>query len=95
MERRGHPRMEIKDAQSFSDVCCDMLDEFMEDFPTRKGLTRDIEECDPFEKDEVGFMYTQSGMYLHNTYIKRMVDLGKKHFDERDINITSIHMIFP
>lgn len=93
VERRGHTRIEIKDVDNFNDVVSDMFDEFLEDFRNREGLTRDWNEDDSFEKDEVQWMYTQAGMRLIDTYIKRMKKLGGKYFDEDSIELSSAKFI--
>ena len=95
IERRGHARIEIKNVDDFNDVVSDMFDEFLEDFRTREGLTRDWNEDDLFEEDEVQWMYTQAGMRLIDRYIKRMKKIGGKYFDEDDIELSSAKFIEP
>lgn len=86
----------IKTIQDYEDVVCDMLHNFLEDFPERKGLTRELREDDMFEEGEVLFMYTQRGMELYDRACKRYYDLAKKIFpDILTLKLSASNMIFP
>jgi hypothetical protein len=93
--RRGHKRIKINSVQDFNDIASDMFHEFLEDFTQRQGLTREWDEDDPFDEDEVSWMYTQKGMRLIVTYIRRMKDLGEKYFDIEKIRVESALFIEP
>jgi hypothetical protein len=90
-ERRGHPRMEIKDGQSYSDVASDMFDEFLETFTKENGLIRSINDNDreEFDCENISFIYTLKGHKLAERYLDRLGALGCKYFDPMDINIFS------
>lgn len=95
MKRRGRPRIKIKCAQDYNDICCDMIDDFLETFTRQNKLIRDYdEEFDTqFELGEVSFVYTQRGMNLYESYCSRLFDLGSKYFDESEMDIESKTMI--
>lgn len=105
MERKGHPRIKIDDANAYNLVCEDILNDWIEDFTERDGLTREptdddrenfgcmceyVEECTC-----IGFMYTQKGMAMYDRAINRMKKIGMKYFDESELEIAASHMIFP
>lgn len=91
MERRGHPRMPITDAQSYSDVCSDMFDEFLETFTEEQGLIRPVDDDDreEFDCENIQFIYTTKGMRLLEKYLDRVHTVGAKYFDPLDFNISS------
>ena len=97
MERKGHPRMTINNAQDFSDVCGDMIDEFVETFRNIKGLTRepDEDDFDMFDGIEIQWMYTQRAMRLIDTYIKRCCKVGEKYWDDFELDIKCSNIIMP
>ena len=94
MERRGHPRTEIKDAQDYNDVCTDMLDAWLDDFNER-GLLRPVSNQDLNEgiDDDIQFMYTDKAMFMYDRYCKRLFKLGMKYFNEFDLEIQSYNVI--
>ncbi len=89
-------RIELKDQYDLNDLMSDMFDEFLQDFPQRKGLTRDFTE-DDFQDFEIelAFMYTQKGMALIDRYKKRMLKVYSKYWNELDFNLRSGLYIMP
>jgi hypothetical protein len=92
-------RQEIKTVDDFNDVVSDLLDDWLEDFPFKYGLTREPEHEDyeDFGGDEIGFMYTQKGMKLYWSAVSKLKKLGEKLFpeDEHNLNIKARGMLFP
>jgi len=103
MERKGHPRIKIDDVDAYNSICEDILNEWIEDFTERDGLTREptdedwgnftcscasLEDCTC-----VGFIYTQKGMELHDRAVNRMKAVGMKYFDESGLDIRASHII--
>lgn len=79
IERRGHPRIEIKNGKDYSLVCCDMVDEFAEslfDFSWAK------DESYPFDSSEVDFVWSKRALSLIERYVTRMIKLGEEKFDD-------------
>jgi len=105
MERKGQGRIDINDADAFNMVCEDILNDWIEDFPDREGLTREptFEDREDFgcmcesaeDCDCIGFMYSQAGMILYYRAIDKLKALGMKYFEESDLEISASNMIFP
>lgn len=88
MERRGHPRIEIKDVHSFNDICDDMLCDFLESLQSKGlGFVREV--------DEVAFVYTQKSMKLYDRYCSRLSEVGSQYFNSGELDIKASSMIFP
>ena len=86
----------IKTVEDFEDVCFDILDDYLVDFPLIDGLTRTPNEDDLYDFDgAVGFMYTQKGMALYDSAIKHLSRLGHKIFPGENFNFRCSKMIFP
>lgn len=87
-------RIAIESYIDLLDIMEEMVDDFLEDFVDRKGLTREPNEDDYFDWDDnqVSFIYTGKGMNLYDTYVRRLGDLFNKHFplEEFEINPSNI-----
>lgn len=88
--------MPIKTAEDYEDVCYEVLDNYLEDFRERKGLTREPNQDDLYDFDGcVDFMYTQKGMRLYDSAIRHLTRLGNKIFPGERFNLRCSLMIFP
>lgn len=89
----------IKTVYDFNEVATDILDNWIEDFKERPGLTRkpDDDDFEMFGDTEIQFIYTQRAMNLYDRACKRLHALGKKMFpdDEHNLDIESSLIIFP
>jgi hypothetical protein len=91
-------RIEIKTAYNFNDVCDDLLTDWLDDFTSRKGLTREPNEEDFNDfggEDIVSFMYTKKGMQLYEKACSKLLKLGLKYFNESDLDIKSSGVLHP
>lgn len=92
-------KIEIKSVSDFNEVACEIIEEFIEDFTERKGLTREPNEDDfiDFGHTDIGWMYTQKGMKLYDRACERLAKVGRKlfPFEEQNIEVKAYSMIFP
>ena len=84
-------KRKIKTTDDFNEIITEIIDEYLEDFKEREGLTRPPEEEDIIDLGEVEFMYTQKGMRLYDSACKKLVNLGKKSFPEDEQNISVLN----
>lgn len=88
--------IEINTVQDWNDVASEVIDVFLDDFPKRKGLTREPEQEDLYDFDWcIGFMYTQKGMMLYDRMVERLNKLGNKLFPNESFNYTPTNIKFP
>lgn len=88
--------IEIKEPSDWELIGCDVLDEFLSDFPERKGLTRPPEYEDEIDFDGcVTYMYTQKGMELYYRMEKKLNKLGNKIFPDEVFSYNPSNMIMP
>ena len=86
----------IKTPYDWELVASDVIDEFLEDFTDRKGLTRPAEYEDQIDFDgSVSFMYTQKGMKLYDRMVERLDKLGNKIFPGQKFSYSPSNIQFP
>ncbi len=90
MDRRGHLRIEIKDSDDYSCICCDMIDDFADELMQMEGMTKEPHE---FDYEATEFIWTFKACNLIDRYIKRTVKIGEKHFDKSEIDIGCTRII--
>jgi len=95
MERKGHPRMAIKSALDYSDVCNDMLHDYAESLQKIKGMTRKPDKWDrnEFDCSDISFIWNDNAMNLIDRFEKRLIKLGGKYFDEDDLSVKCYSII--
>lgn len=88
--------IEIKEPSDWDLIGSDILDDFLCDFPSCKGLTRkpSYDEDGSFA-DEVGYIYTQKGMHLYERMVSRLDKLGNKIFPGASFSYSTHYMIMP
>ena len=88
--------IEIKEPSDWEMVASDVIDEFLEDFTEREGLTREPNREDLYDfGGYVGFMYTQKGMKLYDRMIDRLNALGNKLFPGEHFSYSPENIRFP
>lgn len=88
--------IEIDQPEDWEIVGTDVIDNFLEDFKKRQGLTRAPNEEDLYDFDgEIGFMYTQKGMDLYYRMIERLDKLGRKIFPNEVFTYSPKNIKFP
>lgn len=92
-------RIEIKTVDDYNEVASDIVTDYLEDFTSRKGLTRDpnIDDFNSFGHDQIDFMYTYIGVKLYDNACRKLTNLGKKLFpdESEDICVESDSMLSP
>lgn len=82
-----HP--DIKDAADFEGYCEEWLNDFLEKLSKVSGMTRAIEEDDPFDEWEVSFVWSGRASCLAQDAIGRFYALGEKTFPNDCITINT------
>lgn len=80
----------INSANDFEEYASEAFTEFLEDFPEREGLTREIKEDDCVGDDGPSFIYTTRGMRLAERFQDRMAALGGRHYPGEIFDISSM-----
>lgn len=79
---RKRERIAIFGYHDLNCIMSDMVDEFIEDFPDREGLTSGPDEIDTFFDTGVEFYFTEKGDFLVDRYIDRLKRIFIKYYDE-------------
>jgi len=85
-------RVEIKNADNFNDIVCDILDEFVESFTVKNGLKKKVSKNDRIEfgyEVYISWQFTKKGEYLYHKSVERFMKIGLKYFDESELSIKS------
>ena len=87
-------RYPIKSAEEFECYADELLECWIYDFPER-GLTREPNEDDAFDVDEIAFVYTQKAMILYDNACRRLKAVGDKMFPDDDVEVKCSSIIWP
>lgn len=95
MERKGHPRIEIKSADDFNCICQDMLDDFSNELWEMEGMKELIPDDDRLSHDipnEATHYWSIKAIRIIERYEKRLFNIGVKYFDEMDLEISCLNV---
>lgn len=88
--------IEINEPSDWNLVASDVIDNFLEDFSKREGLTRPAEYEDTIDFDGcVTFIYTEKGMKLYNRMVERLNKLGNSIFPDETFDYSPTNIRFP
>lgn len=84
-------RIKIDDASDLLCIMEEMIEEWLEDMPKRKGYTREVDEEDIENgwdlNPKTSFMYNDSAIQMKERYERRLKAIFDKHFSEDEFEL--------
>lgn len=80
---------EIYDADSFSEYCTEILDNFCESMVGDVRYTRPPNKEEAEENPDIGFYYTRIGSEMIDTFTSRLHQIGAHYYNENDLEIST------